>query len=51
LTLAELSKQLSAVKTSLGNVNLQFIEAAKTVNVSDMFLAFDFFCWLHRCAG
>jgi hypothetical protein len=49
--MAELSKQLSAVKTLLGNVNLQFVEAAKTVDVSDMFLAFDFFCRLHRCAG
>jgi hypothetical protein len=51
LTLAEVSKQLSTVRTSLRNVSLQFIEAAQTVNVSNMFSAFDFFCWLHRCTG
>jgi hypothetical protein len=51
LTLAELSKQLSTVRTSLGNVSLQFIKAAKTVDVSVMFLAFDFFCRLRRCTG
>jgi hypothetical protein len=49
--LAELSKQLSTVRTSLENVSLQFIEAAKTVDVSVMFLAFDFFCRLCHCAG
>jgi hypothetical protein len=37
--LAELSKHLSAVKASLGNVSFQFIKAEKTINVSDMFLA------------
>jgi hypothetical protein len=51
LTLAELSKQLSAAKRSLGNISLEFIEAAKTVDVSVMILAFDFFCQLRRCAG
>jgi hypothetical protein len=49
--LAELSKQLSTIRKSLGNVSLQFIEAAKTVDVSVMFLAFDFFSRLRRCAG
>jgi hypothetical protein len=39
LTLAELSKQLATVKASLENVNLQFIEAEKTVNVSNFLLA------------
>jgi hypothetical protein len=51
LTLAELSRQLTTVKMSLGNVNLQFVEAEKTVNLSDMFLIFDFFCRLRRYAG
>jgi hypothetical protein len=51
LTLAELSKQLSTVKASLGNVSFQFVEAEKTVNVSDMLLAFSFFCRLQCCAG
>jgi hypothetical protein len=50
-TLSELSMQLSTVKMSLGNINLQFVKAEKTVNVSDMFLAFDFICRLHRYAG
>jgi hypothetical protein len=39
LTLAELSKQLATVKESLGNAGLQFVEAEKTVNVSNLFLA------------
>jgi hypothetical protein len=39
LTLAELSKQLSTIKASLGNVSFQFVEAEKTINVSDLFLA------------
>jgi hypothetical protein len=51
LTLAELSKQLSAVKTSLGNASLQFTEAANTIDVSNMFSAFDFFCRLCHCAS
>jgi hypothetical protein len=51
LTLAELSKQLSTIRTSLENAGLQFTDAAKTVNVSVMFLAFDFFCRLCRCAS
>jgi hypothetical protein len=51
LTLAELSKHLSIVKASLRNVRFQFVEAEKTVNVSDMLLAFSFFCRLQRCAG
>jgi hypothetical protein len=49
--MAELSKQLSAVKTSLGNAGLQFAKASKTVDVSNMFLASDLFCRLRRCAG
>jgi hypothetical protein len=51
LTLAELSRQLSTVWMSLGNVNLQFLEAEQTVDVSNMFLSFDFFCRLRRHAG
>jgi hypothetical protein len=35
--MAELSKQLSTVRTSLGNVNLQFLEAERTIDVSNMF--------------
>jgi hypothetical protein len=46
LTLAELSRQFSAVKESLRNVNLQFLEAAQTTDVSNALLAFDFFCRL-----
>jgi hypothetical protein len=46
LTLAELNRQFSAVKESLRNVNLQFLEAARTTNVSNVLLAFDFFCRL-----
>jgi hypothetical protein len=51
LTLAELSRQLSTIRTSLGNVNLQFLEAEQTVDVSNMFLAFDFFYRLRHHAG
>jgi hypothetical protein len=43
LTLAELDRQLSAVKESLKNVNLQFLEALQTTVVSIMLSAFDFF--------
>jgi hypothetical protein len=43
LTLAELSMQLSVIKESLRNVNLQFIEASKTTAVSIMPLTFNFF--------
>jgi hypothetical protein len=43
LTLAELSRQLSAVKESLRNVNLQFLEASQTTAVSIMLSSFDFF--------
>jgi hypothetical protein len=43
LTLAELSRQLSVVKESLRNVNLQFVEASKTTAVSIMLSTFDFF--------
>jgi hypothetical protein len=43
LTLAELSRQFSTVKESLRNVNLQFLEAAWTTDVSNVLLAFDFF--------
>jgi hypothetical protein len=46
LTLAELSGQLFAVKESLRNVNLQFLEASRTTDVSDVLSAFDFFCQL-----
>jgi hypothetical protein len=46
LTLAELSRQFSAIKESLRNVNLQFLEVARTTNVSNTLLAFDFFCRL-----
>jgi hypothetical protein len=43
LTLAELSKQLSAVRESLRNVKLQFLEATRTTDVSNVLSAFDFF--------
>jgi hypothetical protein len=43
LTLAELSRQLSVVKESLRNVNLQFLEALRTTVVSIMLSTFDFF--------
>jgi hypothetical protein len=43
LTLAELSKQLSAVRESLMNVNFQFLEANRTIDVSNMSSAFNFF--------
>jgi hypothetical protein len=46
LTLAELNRQLSTVKESLRNVNLQLLEAARTTDVSNVLLAFDFFCRL-----
>jgi hypothetical protein len=46
LTLAELSRQLSAVKESLRNVYLQFLEASQTTNVSTMLSAFNFLCRL-----
>jgi hypothetical protein len=46
LTLVELSKQFSTIKESLRNVSLQFLDAAQTTDVSNMPLAFDFFCWL-----
>jgi hypothetical protein len=46
LTLAELSRQLSVVKESLSNVNLQFLEASRTTAVSIMISTFDFFYWL-----
>jgi hypothetical protein len=45
LTLAELSRQLSAVKESLRNVNLQFLEASQTTDVSTMLSSFNFFYW------
>jgi hypothetical protein len=44
LTLTELSKQFSTVKESLRNVSLQFLNAAWTTDVSNVSLAFDFFC-------
>jgi hypothetical protein len=43
LTLAELSRQLSVIKESLRNVNLQFLEASQTTVVSIMLSTFDFF--------
>jgi hypothetical protein len=46
LTLAELSKQFSTIKESLRNVSLQFLDAAQITDVSNVPLAFDFFCWL-----
>jgi hypothetical protein len=46
LTLAELNKQFSIIKESLTNVSLQFLDAARTTDVSTAPLAFDFFCWL-----
>jgi hypothetical protein len=46
LSLAELNKQFSIVKESLQNVGLQFLDAARTTNVSTALLAFDFFSWL-----
>jgi hypothetical protein len=46
LTLAELNKQFSIVKESLKNVSLQFLDTARTIDVSIAPLAFDFFCWL-----
>jgi hypothetical protein len=46
LTLAELKKQFSIVNESLRNVGLQFLDAARTTDVSAAPLAFDFFCWL-----
>jgi hypothetical protein len=48
LTLTELSRQLSTIKESLRNVNLQFLEATRTTNVSSVLSAFDFFCPLGR---
>jgi hypothetical protein len=45
-TLAELNKQFSIVKELLQNIGLQFLDAARTTNVSTAPLAFDFFCWL-----
>jgi hypothetical protein len=43
LTLAELRRQLSVVKESLRNVNIQFLEASQTTIVSIMLSTFDFF--------
>jgi hypothetical protein len=51
LTLAELSKQLSTARMSLEDVNLQFLEAVQTIDVSNMFSTFDFFCRLGGGAG
>jgi hypothetical protein len=48
LTLVELSRQLSAVKESRRNVNLQFFEASQTTDMSTMLSAFNFFCRLGR---
>jgi hypothetical protein len=46
LTLVELNQQFSIVNESLRNVSLQFLNAARTTNVSTAPLAFDFFYWL-----
>jgi hypothetical protein len=46
LTLAELSKQLCAIRESLRNVNFQFLEATRTTDMSNVLSAFDFFCQL-----
>jgi hypothetical protein len=46
LTLAELSTQLFIVRESLGNVNLQFLEATRTTEVSNVSSTFNFFCRL-----
>jgi hypothetical protein len=46
LTLAELSKQLSTIRELLRNVNLQFLEATWTTDVSNALSALDFFCQL-----
>jgi hypothetical protein len=51
LTLAELSRQLATVRTSLGNMNLQFLKGEQTIDVSNMSLSFDFLCRLRRRAG
>jgi hypothetical protein len=32
-------------------MNFQFLEAEQTIDVSNMFLSFDFFCQLRRRAG
>jgi hypothetical protein len=42
LTLAELSRQLSVIKESLRNVNLQFLKASRTTAVSIMLSTLDF---------
>jgi hypothetical protein len=44
LTLADLNKQFSTVSESLKNVNLQFLDAVRTTDVSTASLTFDFFC-------
>jgi hypothetical protein len=46
LTLENLNKQFSTVSESLRNVNLQFLDAVRTTDVSTTSLTFDFFCWL-----
>jgi hypothetical protein len=46
LTLAELSKQLSVIRESLRNVNLQFLKATRTADVSNALSTFNFFCRL-----
>jgi hypothetical protein len=46
LTMADLNKQFSTISESLRNVNLQFLDAVRTTDVSTTSLTFDFFCWL-----
>jgi hypothetical protein len=44
--LKELNKQLTTVRESLRNAGLQFVEAEKTVGVSNSFPNSGFFCRL-----
>jgi hypothetical protein len=43
LTLVDLNKQLAIVRESLQNAGLQFVEAEKTIDVSNLFSASDSF--------
>jgi hypothetical protein len=51
LTLKELSKQLATIRELLWNAGLQFVEAEKTVDVSNSFPNIGFFCRLQCGAG
>jgi hypothetical protein len=50
---AELSKQLSAARESLRNVNFQVLEATQTIDVSNVLSAYNFFCqlWGEACSS